>query len=136
MGMRFNPPPNWPPAPDGYVPPPGWQPQPSWPPAPPGWPLWVDDGNQPGAAWAPLGAPVGGTCRLAVAAFVLSLLGFTVIGTMLAIILGIVALRRIRRTREKGRDLAVAALVFSGLWVVMILGALAFVGIGIADRRS
>jgi hypothetical protein len=41
--MRFNPPPNWPPAPPGWTPPPGWQPDPSWPPPPPGWPLWVPD---------------------------------------------------------------------------------------------
>jgi hypothetical protein len=41
--MRFNPPPNWPPAPPGWTPPPGWQPDPSWPPIPPGWQLWVPD---------------------------------------------------------------------------------------------
>ena len=42
-GMRFNPPPNWPPAPPGWTPPPGWQPDPTWLPLPPGWPLWVPD---------------------------------------------------------------------------------------------
>jgi hypothetical protein len=41
--MRFNPPPNWPPAPPGWTPPPGWQPDRSWPPLPPGWPLWVPE---------------------------------------------------------------------------------------------
>jgi hypothetical protein len=41
--MRFNPPPNWPPAPPGWTPPPGWQPDASWPPVPPGWQLWVSD---------------------------------------------------------------------------------------------
>jgi hypothetical protein len=41
--MRFNPPPNWPPAPPGWMPPPGWQPDAAWPPLPPGWPLWVPD---------------------------------------------------------------------------------------------
>ena len=46
MGLRFNPPPGWPRAPEGYTPPPGWQPDPSWPPAPPGWQLWVND-DQP-----------------------------------------------------------------------------------------
>src|SRR5215469_2755274 len=35
MGMRFNPPPGWPPAPEGWAPGPGWQPDPWWPPAPP-----------------------------------------------------------------------------------------------------
>ncbi len=40
MAVRFNPPPNWPPAPSGWSPPPGWQPDPAWGPPPPGWPLW------------------------------------------------------------------------------------------------
>jgi hypothetical protein len=40
---RFNPPPNWPPAPPGWTPPPGWQPDPAWPAPPQGWPLWVED---------------------------------------------------------------------------------------------
>ena len=44
--MRFNPPPNWPPAPTGWTPPPGWAPDPSWPPLPPGWPLWVPDATR------------------------------------------------------------------------------------------
>ena len=43
MGYRFNPPPNWPPPPPGFVPPPRWQPDPAWPPPPPGWQLWVPD---------------------------------------------------------------------------------------------
>ena len=38
---RFNPPPNWPTPPPGFVPDAGWQPDPSWPPAPPGWNFWV-----------------------------------------------------------------------------------------------
>lgn len=41
--MRFNPPPNWPPAPAGYKPPDGWQPDPAWGPPPPGWDVWVLD---------------------------------------------------------------------------------------------
>jgi hypothetical protein len=44
--MRFNPPPNWPPAPPGWTPPPDWRPDPSWPPLPPGWPLWVPDATR------------------------------------------------------------------------------------------
>ena len=47
MGLRFNPPPNWPPPPPGFVPPPRWQPDPAWPPPPPGWQLWVPDGTGP-----------------------------------------------------------------------------------------
>ena len=43
--MRFNPPPNWPPAPPGWTPPPDWRPDPAWPPLPPGWQLWVPEGS-------------------------------------------------------------------------------------------
>ncbi len=41
--MRYNPPPTWPAAPEGWRPPPGWEPDPSWPAAPEGWQLWVED---------------------------------------------------------------------------------------------
>jgi len=43
---RFNPPPGWPPAPDGWTPPPGWSPDPSWPDPPPGWQLWITESNE------------------------------------------------------------------------------------------
>ncbi len=53
MPTRFNPPPNWPPAPAGWSPPPGWQPDPSWGPPPNGWALWTDVRANPGAwKWA------------------------------------------------------------------------------------
>lgn len=42
MSLKFNPPPNWPSPPAGFVPPAGWHPDPAWGPAPPGWPLWID----------------------------------------------------------------------------------------------
>ncbi|GEL93861.1 hypothetical protein [Cellulomonas composti] len=41
--MRFNPPPNWPAAPEGWEPAPGWVPDPSWPAPPEGWQLWLPD---------------------------------------------------------------------------------------------
>ena len=47
MGLRFNPPPGWPPAPEGFTPIPGWQPDPSWPPPPAGWQLWVSEDQPP-----------------------------------------------------------------------------------------
>lgn len=58
--MRFNPPPNWPPAPPGWAPDANWAPDPSWPPPPPGWQLWVDDFGQDAATpvpYPPYGAP-------------------------------------------------------------------------------
>jgi hypothetical protein len=47
MGYRYNHPPTWPQAPDGWTPPAGWQPDPTWPPAPPGWQFWVETEAQP-----------------------------------------------------------------------------------------
>jgi hypothetical protein len=179
MGLRFNPPPGWPPPPPGFVPPPGWRPDPSWPPPPPGWRLWVPDdpvaspGGWPGIgpppaspppadpvptgpmptaampAWpgpayaahatgavvpqppagplppgaTPPGAtppgltppgltPRPGTSRLAVAAAVLGLIGLVPLGFGC----GVAALVRLRGTRGRGRGLAAAGLVLSGLW--------------------
>ena len=43
MTARFNPPPNWPRPPAGWVPHAGWQPNPAWGPAPPGWAFWIDE---------------------------------------------------------------------------------------------
>jgi len=70
--MRFNPPPNWPPAPPGWTPPPGWQPDPSWPPVPPGWQLWVED------------RPARGKAALIIGALVATLL--IVVGVVVAIV--------------------------------------------------
>jgi hypothetical protein len=67
--MRFNPPPNWPPAPPGWTPPTGWQPDPSWPPPPPGWPLWVSDGK-PGRRNGLILASVGAVLLIAVGAVI------------------------------------------------------------------
>lgn len=47
MARRFNPPPGWPPVPDGWTPPHGWKPDPSWPKPPKGWKLWVKDTRKP-----------------------------------------------------------------------------------------
>ncbi|MEE2570689.1 hypothetical protein V1638_14985 [Pseudarthrobacter sp. J64] len=49
MASKFNPPPNWPAAPDGWVPPADWQPDPAWGPLPEGWQLWIDDAVDPPA---------------------------------------------------------------------------------------
>jgi hypothetical protein len=52
MSWKFNPPPGWPPQPEGWQPPPGWAPDPSWPAPPPGWQFWVPAGA-PAATSAP-----------------------------------------------------------------------------------
>jgi hypothetical protein len=146
-GLRFNPPPGWPPAPEGFVPQPGWQPDPSWPAPPPGWRLWVDDqqilaqtqvlraaqpGTPPGP-WQPVGPPQpasGKTSGWAIASFVLGLLGVVV----LSAIFGVVALRRIKRLGQRGRGLAIAGLVLSGIWIVLIVAGAGAAQLGSATR--
>jgi len=153
VALRFNPPPGWPPPPDGFSPDPGWRPDPSWPPAPPGWQLWVPDepgpdasstGLTPGyigygqapapagsqwAGWAPPALPPSGTpSGMAIAGFVLGLLGFTGITAILGIVFGSVALSRIRRTAEGGKGLAIAGIVLGSCWlgfflVLIVIGA-------------
>lgn len=43
MAYRFNPPPQWPPVPEGWQPPPNWQPDPAWGSAPADWNYWVEE---------------------------------------------------------------------------------------------
>lgn len=150
MAMRFNPAPGWPPAPEGFTPDPGWQPDPSWPPAPAGWQLWVADeaardagtgmtpgyigyGQAPAGAsqwqgWIPPALPSAATSGMAVAGFVLGLLGFFVISAILGIVFGSVAVSQIRRTHQQGRGLAIAGIVLGACWlaffaIVIALGA-------------
>jgi len=183
VGLRFNPPPGWPPVPEGFTPQPGWQPDPSWPPPPPGWQLWVSDdptssdtmpiqavpadrpgvpplpsqeiggtydvtsngGSPNGTAEAPFAAyapysPFGvqakppGRGRIsawAIASFVVGLVG----AFLLSAIFAFIALSRIKRLGQRGRGLAVAGLVLSGLWIVLIV--LALIGnTGAATRSS
>ena len=220
MGLRYNPPPGWPPAPEGFIPPPGWQPDPSWPPAPPGWQLVVDDsqmptqgstqpmraspplpgnaadgpyggpgagpragagggpyaapgsqydgpggpygapggqygppggrygapGGQYGAPGGPYDTPYGGygspyppgrpyspkTSGWAIASFVLGLLGVVI----LSVIFGFVALSRIKRLGQQGLGLAIAVLILSGLWVLLVVLLIIVGSLSNATRSS
>src|SRR5271165_1250674 len=106
MTSRFNPAPGWPTPPIGFNPGPGWQPDVTWPPAPAGWPVWVDENGAP--AEPPLAFPYAEsmvpaaterqTSKLAIAAFVLGLIGLV----LFAVGFGIVALRKISGTNQKG----------------------------------
>jgi hypothetical protein len=118
MAMRFNPPPGWPHPPEGFTPDTGWQPDPSWPEPPPGWQLWV---------------PVS-TSGMAIAAFVLGLLGFALVSGILGIVLGSVALSQIRRTGQRGKGLAIAGIVLGGGWLAIL--ALAVLGTIISGSSS
>lgn len=64
----------------------------------------------------------GGTSSLAVIGFVLSLVG----GLLLSAVLCIVALNRIPQHKQRGKGLAIAGLVISGLWLVGIGLAIVF----------
>jgi hypothetical protein len=132
VALRFTPAPGWPPMPDGFVPPPGWQPDPGWPPAPPGWQFWVDDGLPSGTGPNPYSTGANpystganpysgpyptGTNGLAIASFVLGILGFLFITAVLSLIFGIIALGKIRQVPQRGKGLAIAGLVLSVLWL-------------------
>jgi hypothetical protein len=142
--MRFNPPPGWPPPPEGFTPDPGWQPDPSWPPAPPDWQLWVADeperdagagltpgyigyGQAPAPAanqwqgWSPPAQAAAGHNGMAIAGFVLGLLGFAGITAILGIVFGSVALATIRRTAQPGKGLAIAGIVLGSCWLALFI---------------
>lgn len=69
--------------------------------------------------------PGARTNGLAIAAFVMSLLGFGFIGA----IMGHVAMGNIRRTGEAGNGLAIAAVVIG--WVAFAIGLFWFLTIGL-----
>lgn len=54
MQYRFNTPPGWPTAPEGWMPPPGWQPDPAWPAPPPNWEFWLPAADRGSDEVAPL----------------------------------------------------------------------------------
>jgi Domain of unknown function (DUF4190)/Septum formation len=83
--------------------------------------------GQPGPGWAAQAAPPSGTSGMAVAAFVLGLLGFLVITALVGIVLGSVAVSRVRKSLQGGKTLAILGIVFGAGWLVL-LGALFAVG--------
>jgi uncharacterized protein DUF4190 len=64
----------------------------------------------------------GGTNGWAIAAFVVGILG----GTILSVIFAIVALVQMRGRQQRGRGLAIAALVISTLWIAAITSVVAY----------
>jgi Septum formation/Domain of unknown function (DUF4190) len=108
MAYRFNPPPGWPPVPDGFVPPSGWKPDPAWPPAPPGWQFWLMDDPEASRTGA-----ASRTNGFAIASLVFGLIG----GVLLSVIFGIVALIKIRNRPQRGKGLAIVGLCLSAAWL-------------------
>ncbi|GAA1263981.1 hypothetical protein Psi02_59740 [Planotetraspora silvatica] len=109
-----------------YPPPPGSYGSPYPPPNPP----------QPGPYGSPYPPPYGypppspRTNGFAITALVFGIIG----GVLFSIIFGIVALVQIGRRGDKGKGLAIAGLILSGLWIVLV--ALLFIGaaLGAAHR--
>jgi hypothetical protein len=84
-------------------------------------------GQPPSSGWVVQAQPSSSYRGMAIAAFVLGLLGFFVITAIVGIVLGAVALRGIRRSRQGGDTLAILGIVFGGLWLVVLV---ALIGIG------
>jgi hypothetical protein len=59
---------------------------------------------------------------LAIASFVLGLLGAFLLTAALSVILGIAALAEIRRTGKRGKGLGIAGIALSGVWIAAIIG--------------
>jgi len=59
---------------------------------------------------------------LAIASFVLGLLGGFLLTAALSVILGIAALAEIRRTGKRGKGLGIAGITLACVWVVAIIG--------------
>lgn len=66
-----------------------------------------------------MAAPPSGTNGMAITSFVLGLLGLIGISAILGIVFGIIALRRIRGTLQRGRGLAIAGIVLGSAWLAV-----------------
>ncbi|MGL4304933.1 MAG: DUF4190 domain-containing protein [Mycobacteriaceae bacterium] len=85
--------------------------------------------------YPPSGQPVG-TNGLAVASLITSLTGiFTCgLGAIVGLILGIIALKQTRETRQDGHGLALAGVIIGGVILTLIIAYLAFlVALGISS---
>jgi hypothetical protein len=70
-------------------------------------------------------APTGGTPKVIVWAFILSLAGFLILTALAAVAMVLTNWKKVQES-GKGKGLAIAALVISGLWMVVVaLGTLA-----------
>lgn len=123
----FPPPPYAGYAPPGYPPPP-----PGYPVAGPNYPSYAPPPEYgapyPGGYGPPM-APVGGTNPLAIFSLVASCIGLLCgFGSIIGIVLGVIAMIQIKRTGQQGRGLAVAgiavgavSLVVSVIWMAFAL---------------
>lgn len=143
MSRRLNPPPGWPPAPEGWTPPPGWQPDPAWPDPPPGWVLWIEDpATRAGQVRGAICAITGGAL-----VFIGSLFPFIhsvdpyifVTSTpaeearIYGIVLAGLGLGMLARPRRPRLICGIAALVFAGLAFLVLAS---FIAAGLAGNEQ
>lgn len=126
--------PDVPPTPDDARPP-----APPPPPAlgPPAYPANVGQPPPPYGQlqWSSPGHAVpqkSGTNGFAIASLVFGIIG----GCLLSVIFGFVALSQIKRNGQGGRGMAIAGIVLSGAWVVVLIVGVALGGLDDAERDS
>ncbi len=114
--MSYPPSPYQPPQPDptpqqpGYTAPPASYNAPGYPAAPQPYPA--------GGYGYPVANPKAGTTNgFAVASLVFGILS----GILLSIIFGVVALNQIPKNQQNGRGMAIAGLILSGIWLVILI---------------
>ncbi len=96
------------------------------PPYQPSYPPFGPQFGPPGPYYPPLTpgypAPPVGTNGLAIASLITAFVGFLCcVGSIVAIVLGIVALNQIKQTRQEGRGLAIAGISIGVAGLAMIL---------------
>jgi hypothetical protein len=80
---------------------------------------------------APYGYPQGyygqppGTSGLAIASLVLGICGFLCVTPFVGLPLGLAALSKIKRTGQPGKGMAIAGIVLSSLWILLMILLLA-----------
>jgi uncharacterized membrane protein len=75
-------------------------------------------GPQPSA---PGFVPAARTNGLAIASLVLGILWLFWLGSVVGLVLGLVALKQIRARNQGGRGIAIAGIVLSGLWLLILI---------------
>jgi hypothetical protein len=116
--------------PPGGSPPAGQDPRGFYPPAPP------PPGQAPGGYQSPPGpgylpqppapgfVPVARTNGLAIASLVLGILWLAWLGSLVGLVLGLVALKQIKNRNQGGRGIAIAGVVLSVLWLLGLVIAI------------
>jgi len=65
--------------------------------------------------------PVTKTNGLAIASLVLGIVWIAWLGSLAGLVLGLVALRQIKHNHQRGRGIAIAGVVLSGLWLALLI---------------